>query len=383
MKRLFLVAAILCFFGTNSINAQGKFSGYMFGDYYYNILRDNGTHLNSASSSTAPGGTAMQAFQFRRIYLTYDNDISEKFTARFRLEADQGAGTSTLPQNDALNGGKIGVFVKDAYLKWKNIFSGSDLIFGVQPTPANDVSETIWGYRSLEKTITDLRGIVDTRDMGLSLKGKITDDGMLNYWVMFGNGAGVARPESDKYKRYYAHLQIRPVEKMQTTLYVDYKDVPDISNSYTKSNLNNSAVTTALFIGYSEPLSYNFGIEAFIQSASNALKDTVTRSYSSKSIMGFSVFGSYNIIPELAIVARFDNFNPGTDDKGKDPVVVTSAVANGNLSRNYLIAGLSWKVDKNVSFIPNILYETYEAPVGRGEPDPSITARLTVYYAFL
>jgi hypothetical protein len=382
MNKLLFYGFMLLLTST-SAPAQGKFSGYMFGDYYYNILRDNGTLLNSASNSAAAGGTAMQAFQFRRIYLTYDNDISEQFTARFRLEADQGAGTSTAPQNDVLNGGKIGVFVKDAYLKWKNIFSGSDLIFGVQPTPANEVSEAAWGQRSLEKTITDLRGVVDTRDMGLTLRGKIIGDGILNYWVMLGNGASTAKPESDKYKRYYAHLQIKPTANLQATIYFDYKDVPDISNSYTKSNLNNSVVTTALFVGYSEPLSYNIGLEAYLQSTSNAIKDTVAKTYSSKSGFCFSVFGSYNIIPEVAIIARYDNYNPSTDDKGKDPVAVTSAVANGNLSRNYLIAGLSWKVDKNVSIIPNILYETYEAPAGRGEPDPSVTARMTVQYVFL
>ena len=50
--------------------------------------------------------------------------------------------------------------VKDAWLKWKNIFSGSDLIFGISPTPAFDVSEGAWGHRYLEKTIMDLDGIV-------------------------------------------------------------------------------------------------------------------------------------------------------------------------------------------------------------------------------
>jgi hypothetical protein len=99
--------------------------------------------------------------------------------------------------------------------------------------------------------------------------------------------------------------------------------------------------------------------------------------------MGFSVFGSFNIIPELAVVARYDNFNPSTDDKGKDPVAVTAGVANGNLSRDYVIIGLSWKVDKNVSIIPNILYETYETPKGGKAIDASITARLTLYYVFL
>ena len=374
MKKLFLFTIILSICAIHLMTAQGKISGYMFGDYYYNIMRDNGSLSNSASGSVAPGTTAMQAFQFRRIYFTYDNDISEQFTTRFRLEVDQSANASN---------GKIGSFVKDAYLKWKNIFSGSDLIFGIQPPPAYEISEAAWSYRSLEKTIMDLRGIVDSRDMGLSLKGKITGDGMFNYWVMLGNGAGTAKPETDKYKRYYAHIQIKPTTNLQATLYIDYKDMPDILNSYTKSNVSNSAVTTALFIGYSEPFSYNIGVEAFIQSTSNALKDTAAKLYASKSTLGFSVFGSYNIIPELAIVARYDNFNPSADNKGKDPVAVTAAVANGNLSRNYVIAGLSWKVDKNVSIMPNLLYETYEAPVGQGNPDPSITARVILYYVFL
>jgi hypothetical protein len=381
MKKTLPIIATLVVLSSTAIFAQGKFSGYMFGDYYYNVTRD--PNIGSSNIASPAGTTAYQAFQLRRIYFTYDNDISEQFTTRFRLEADQGAATSTAAQSDALTGGKIGVFVKDAYLKWKNIFSGSDAIFGVQPTPAYDVSEAAWGYRSLEKTIMDLRGTVDSRDMGMSLKGKITGDGMLNYWLMLGNGAGTAKPETDKYKRYYAHVQIKPTTNLQATLYLDYKDMANILNSYTKSTVSNSAVTTALFLGYSEPFSYNIGVEAFLQSTSNALKDTVAKSYSSKSTMGFSVFGSFNIIPELAVVARYDNFNPSTDDKGKDPVAVTAGVANGNLSRDYVIIGLSWKVDKNVSIIPNILYETYETPKGGKAIDASITARLTLYYVFL
>jgi hypothetical protein len=381
MKKTLPIIASLILLSSTAIFGQGKFSGYMFGDYYYNVYRD--PKIGSSNIASPAGTTAYQAFQLRRIYFTYDNDISDQFTTRFRLEADQAAATSApTSSGDVLPSGKVAVFVKDAYLMWKNVFSGSNLLFGVQPTPAYDVSEAAWGYRSLEKTIMDLRGIVSSRDLGISLKGKITGDGMINYWAMFANGSG-NNVETDKYKRYYAHIQIKPVTNLQATLYVDYKDMANILNSYTKSTVSNSAVTTALFLGYSEPFSYNIGVEAFLQSTSNALKDTVAKSFSSKSTMGFSLFGSYNIIPELAIVARYDNFNPSTDDKGKDPVAVTAAVANGNLSRNYVIAGLSWKVDKNVSIMPNILYETYETPKGGKAIDASTTARLTFYYVFL
>jgi hypothetical protein len=381
MKKMVAISAFFILLGLSVAVGQGKFSGYMFGDYYYNVARD--ASIPTSNIASPAGTTAFQAFQLRRIYFTYDNDISEQFTTRFRLEADQAAATSApTASGDVLPSGKVGVFVKDAYLLWKNVFSGSNLIFGVQPTPAYDVSEAAWGYRSLEKTIMDLRGTVSSRDLGISLKGKITGDGMVNYWAMIANGSG-NNVETDKYKRYYAHIQLKPTTNLQATLYVDYKDVADILNSYTKSTVSNAAVTTAVFLGYSVPFSFNIGVEAFLQSTSNALKDTVTKSYSSKSTMGISVFGSVNIIPELAVVARYDNFNPSTDDKGKDPVAVTASVANGNLSRNYIIAGLAWKVDKNVSIMPNILYETYETPKGGKAIDASTTARLTIYYVFL
>jgi hypothetical protein len=345
----------------------------MFGDYYFNVMRDKSFGTTAPLNAVSPAGpNAYQAFQFRRIYFTYDNDISEQFTTRFRLEADQGAATSSAAQNDALAGGKVGVFVKDAYLKWKNVFTGSDLIFGVQPTPAYDISEAAWGYRSLEKTIMDLRSIVDSRDMGVALRGKITGDGMVNYWVMIGNGAGTAKPESDKFKRYYAHIQLKPTTNLQATLYVDYKDAANVYNAATKSNVNGGTVTTALFVGYAEPFSYNVGVEGFLASQANKFTP-VGGSLGSLNSMGVSVFGSVNLIPELAAVVRYDYFDPNTN-----------SAANAKYdSRNYVIAGLSWKVDKNVSIMPNLLYETYEAPKTGGALDPSVTARITLNYIFL
>jgi predicted porin len=107
-------------------------------------------------------------------------------------------------------------------------------------------------------------------------------------------------------------------------------------------------------------------------SQSNAFTPT-GGSIGSKNGLGISLFGSYNIIPELAVVGRYDYFDPNTN---------SAANAKGDV-RNYVIAGLSWKVDKNVSIMPNLLYETYEAIAGHGEPDPSVTARVTLYYVFL
>ena len=339
---------------------QGKFSGYMIGDYFYNVHRDGG--LGTLSNVATPGSTAMQAFQFRRIYFAYDNDVSEKFTSRFRLEADQAALTGD---------GKITTFVKDAYLRWKNIFGSSDFLFGLQPTPAFEVSEAAWGYRSIEKTIMDLRKIVDSRDLGISLKGKLTQDGMVNYWVMIANGAGTSKPENDKYKRYYGHLQVKPTQSLQVTLNFDYGDRADKTDPYhTGEKVGNATTTISGFAGYVLE-KINVGIEGFVQSTANGY-DNGTALASQRGI-GLSLFGSYSLASDLAVVGRYDYLDPNTD---------TNTKAYGDI-RHYILAGLSWKPDKNVSVIPNIQYETYETLANGTSVDASLTVRLTLYYIFL
>ncbi len=365
MKRISVLLVLGVLTLSASVLSQGKFSGYMFGDYYYNVARDTGygknLTSNLASTGAAPGVKTMQAFQLRRVYLGYDNDISEQFTTRFRLEADQAANASN---------GKIGVFVKDAYLKWKNVFTGSDLIFGIQPPPAYEVSEAAWGYRSLEKTIMDLRGIVSSRDQGISLHGKVTGDGMVNYWVMVGNNSANS-PETDKYKRYYAHIHVKPVTNLQATVYVDYKDVADkIVSGSAKSN---ATTTEALFVGYSEPFKYSVNVEAFMGSQANQFTATGATSPDALKSLGYSIFGWYTITPELNAVVRYDSYDPNTN---------SATNAKGDM-RNYIIAGLSWKADKNVQITPNIVYESYEAPPVGATPDASLSARLTFYYIFL
>jgi hypothetical protein len=336
----------------------GKITGYMFGDMFYNVGRDDA--FSGFKNTAITGDRKARGFQIRRIYFTYDNDISEKFTARFRLEADQVEMTSKKDKSS-----KTAVFVKDAYLKWKNVFEGSDLIFGIQPPPAYEISEAAWGYRSLDKTIMDLRGIVSSRDLGLSLKGKIDHDGNYNYWVMWGNNSGV-NAETDKYNRFYGHVHVKPVKNLQATFYADYNQKPKILSSDSSKMVDNNATTIGAFAGYSEKDKYSMGLEAFRQSTQNGLDKSKTNH-----AIGLSVFGSYFITPTLAAVGRFDYFDPSNDKNAKGD------------ARNYFISGLNWKLDKNVSVIPNIQYETYQKAPGESSLDASTTFRITFFYTFL
>ena len=363
MKRTITLVAGLFLLLQSAIFAQGKFSGYMFGDYYFNVAKDPGYAglANSAANGASPGGTAFQAFQIRRVYFAYDNDISEKFTTRFRLEMD--------PSASLLASNKIGVYVKDAYLAWKNIFSGSNLVFGIQPSPTFDASETYWGYRSLEKTIMDLRGIVPSRDYGVALKGALAGNGMIGYWVMFANGSGNS-PETDKYKRYYGQVSIKPNDNLYAMVNFDFQDRAQIANPYSAGTKVDDGTTTAsAFITYMQPGTFKIGLEAFTQSTSNGFNNGTA--LSSKSALGISVWASADLQSDLAVVARYDNFDPNTDSKSKGDM------------RNLILAGLDWKVDKNVHIEPNIYDESYEAPTGGSAPKAALTGRVTLYYVFL
>jgi hypothetical protein len=363
MKKILLLLSFQIFV-LNSFaqdEPSGKISGLMYADYFYNIQRDTG--IAGVPNKALSGMQDYNGFQFRRIYFTYDYNINEKFSTRFRLEADQEANTSN---------NKIGVFIKDAFLNWQEIFSGSNLVVGIQPTPAFDISEAVWGYRSIEKTIMDLRGIVSSRDIAVTLKGKIDKSGIFNYWLMYGNGSG-NKPEVDKYKRYYALFYVKPAKNYHLSLYGDLNQRPNVSYSAASSSYSfaNNYITAAFFAGYRNENKLSFGAEAVFAKRQNELSEEVSNSLKVDDIdaLGISLFGSFPFSEQFTGLLRWDYSDPNIKSDYK-----------GDL-RNYFIAGLEYSPDKKVSIIPNILMETYEK-LDSGEIDPSVTARITFFYSF-
>lgn len=336
-----------------------KISGYMFGDYFYNVSRD--TSLASQSNVANGGAQDLNGFQFRRIYLTFDNQISTVYSVRLRLEGTTGAPV-----------------IKDAFLRWKGIFSGSDLFFGIQPTPAFEVSESYWGYRSLEKTILDLRGFVASRDFGVSVKGNILSDGSLKYWVLYGNNSNIGA-ETDKYKRLYAHIDMTPLDKFRLTLYADYKMQSGLndpnSTATPPATLGRNVLSSALFLGYAEKGKYSIGAEAIYQISDNGyVHGAAPVVVDDKNAAGVSLFGTFVLNEEISILGRYDYFDPNTSSAAKYD------------ARNFLIAGVNWNAAPNVSIIPNVIVETYEnvqTATGSRAIDPSLTGRITLYYVFL
>ena len=364
MKNKLLIITLFIIVYSNSFaqeNDWGKISGQFFVDYFYNISRDG--NFDNFQNTAVDGTKDLNGFLLRRASLNYDKTISEKFSARFRLEADSKSNTS----ND-----KIGVFVKDASFKWKNIFEGTDLIIGIQPTPSFNVSESYWGYRSLEKTIQDLRGFVPSRDFGIALRGKLSESDKVNYTLMFGNNSANSA-ETDKYKRYYAAVDFSPFNKFAIALTGDFKSRASVEDPQnTGQTVAHNTILGSLFLGYGEKNKYSIGIESVFQINQNALLigDSTNLELKNVNALAISAFGSYWFSECIAGLVRYDYFDPNIDELFKGD------------SRNYFMAGIDYKADKNISFIPNIIYESYETLPDGTSFDASVTGRVTLYYNF-
>jgi hypothetical protein len=343
---------------------SGKVWGYTFGDYSIKTHADSLDRGNTQYANT-PKNT--NGFEFRRIYLGYDYQISEHFSTQVLLAYE-----GNLDKD-----GERSIFIKAANVRWSNFVHNNDLVIGQSATPFYALlSESVWGYRSIEKTIADMRKITSSNDVGISLLGKLNDKGDYGYNFMIANGTA-QKPETDKYKKLYGELYAK---------LMDQKIIIDVAGTY--EAVANSQDRTALkgFVAYqSTPVTA--GIEIVNQTQKNAIKDSIKGAAVANKVniipFGLSVFVKGQIIPsKLNFFARYDNYNP--DTKFDANVLYSAKLASDK--ENFITAGLDWTPVSNVHLMPNIWYDSYSSQKnnvsGKAKSDYDMTARLTFYYVF-
>src|SRR5262245_15076311 len=314
---------------------RGRISGYLFGDLYYNVDGDPNHVYNAAGADQGakyidgvkPITQDLNGLEIRRIYFQLDNYLSAKYATRFRLEMDSKAFTSD---------GKIGAFVKNAYVQAKSVVPRGDFFFGMVNTPTWENPEEFWGYRSIEKTIADFRGLASSSDLGIELKGFVDGDHRLGYSALVGTGTA-QRPESDRYKRYYLAVPIR-VGDLRVEPYVDYQSVrvnlgPKDPTHVDSLAVNGDQATYKVFAGY-EFRRVAVGFEGVTRANHKGPAPT-------QEPRGYSLFARGTVSTTVAAFARFDQWAPD------------SRLDNRVDSRLY-IAGIDWQPFRDVHFMPNI-----------------------------
>jgi hypothetical protein len=307
----------------------GKVSGYMFGDYYY-LSRASGHSIGAVKGDLEENSNG---FAFRRIYLEYNRKLNAETAVRLRLETgDAGFGA----------GSKMEPFVKHAYVKYAS--SGRTVYLGLAGTPTWSVSEKMWGYRSIEKTIMDLHKIGSSADLGVAVKSKLGKGMTLQ--LMLGNGPG-QKPEKDNHKKAYLQLSIKPTPGLTVVGYSDWESQP----------AGKDKVTLAGFIGLGQS-KLRGGLEGFmrVNRQGGAEEDIQVR--------GISLFGSVKGSSRVRAFGRFDLFDPSDQTTDDQEYLAT--------------AGVDFTPQKDFHLMPNLWLQAYQA----SGMETDIVPRMTIYYKF-
>ncbi len=358
IRTLLGIALLISLFAGDATGQTVKVGGLAYVDYFYRLGDDDESALwqkpkdnlwDSDRDETV--NDAFHGFTYRKVYLTTDATISENFKARFRLEA-----------NDKHAGSKGPIpFVKDMWVDW-NYTGNHSARVGVMPPPVFQLSEHVWGFRSLEKTIIDVQGVNSSRDFGIRFDGPIPiRNGLVRYAVMLANGSG-NRAEHDKNKRGYAQISIHPSDKLVFSVNADYGKY---LNEY---NLDGEIfrsppyreVRTAVFGGYEGDVA-RFGVEAFLYELKREEEEqtrTVRRENEAgyieistfepfNRLIGISVFGSIKVNPLVEFVGRLDL----TKNNGEFGEIDSSGPV---LNETLVVAGVAFTPNEHVRIIPNL-----------------------------
>lgn len=378
----------------------GRLWGYIFGDYYYKQHSDSLSRGGANQYTGIPA--ARNAFQSRRIYLGYDFNITSKFSTELLLAAEDDfpAGnpvTSTVISGDELSNGKLSFYIKLANIRWKNIWKGTDLVVGQVSTPSFALlTEKIWNYRSIERTITDIHR-TPSYDMGATLQGRFDAKGNYGYNVMVGNGSS-AKPEADNFKWFYGDVYAKFFkQRLIFDLYADYEKL-----NWTDTWHHSRSMIKG-FAAYTTP-KITVGVEGFI----NTLKrdqfstkiaggvDTLNTNAT-----GLSVYVHGDIIKNsLRFFARVDAYSPSSkidnniygkyventgnynDNSYSAKTGVNVATGDETYKQTFITAGLDFTPAKNVHFMPNIWYNHYNTQLAVANADYDLVYRMTLYYTF-
>jgi hypothetical protein len=406
--------------------------GYTFGDFYYDAHADaNIVSATGKPSANGRGGetnysgapTYRNAFQFRRIYLGYDYDISKKFSVEILLASEPNANTATVagiststttltgangatatttttttttvPNSDNLVDGKMSFYIKLFNLRVKSVWNGSDLIVGEQLTPAFAMlTEKIWGYRSIERTISDFHR-TNAYDVGAGLQG-FFDPASKNfgYDILIGNNSTAtlglaANANTGFYKAFYGDVFAKFLDqKLIFDLYADYMKIAPATAVIGGQDRN----MLKGFVAYTTP-KITFGLEAFTQQVVNGVTNvTNNKAGENATIDAFSIYAHGAIYKDkLGFFARYDGYNPDNDLNSAD--VYTVSASNNLLAYNpfqketFYTAGLDFTPAKNIHFMPNLWLIDFKdqrdpSAAGYVANDHTLVYRATFFYIF-
>lgn len=408
---------------------QRRLWGYAFGDEYYDAHGDAANRGAETQYNGVP--TYRNAFQFRRMYLGYDYEISKKFKAEVLLASEPNANTgvvsatststttvtgatgvtakttttttTTVSNGDNLVDGKMAFWIKNFNLRVRDVWNGTDFVIGEMGTPGfalnepgtngpNSLSEATWAYRSIEKTITDFHKN-NSYDLGAALQGTF-DPATKNfgYVAMIGNNStssllGAANANTGFYKIFYGDIWAKFFKQhLYIDFYADYAKTAGATYAIPGQEHN----MYKIFVSYiSKPVT--IGVEAYTQTIAAGVNSVTpapaVTTPEDATVQGFSIWVRGPIVKNLNYFARYDTYNPNTNFNTADTYTVNTNYGSYNptVKEQFYTAGLDYNPIKNVHFMPNFWLVDYtnQGPTAATVAnDHTLVFRATFFYTF-
>lgn len=358
---------------------SGKISGYMFGDYAYMIETDQAQRGNLQYSKLEKG---YNSFDIRRLYLQYAYQFSPKISTHITL-AHESSMEANPDKATLTKDGNRTVFVKHAYIQFQDAIPNATLVVGQQSTPTFSLlSESFWKYRSIEKTIADMRGISSSSDLGVGLYGKFGRDKNFGYDLLFANNSGTKFIPT-KHKKIYSSVYAYFLNK-KLVAQLNY----EFNNTSPFTDVSGNTQLLKTFLGYKTSKSA-FGVEAFAQFNRNNVrflslahpKDSLI---GNSTAVGISAFYIQTLLPEkLNLFARLDWFNPDSKYKADRQYLNNNYVFSKEVFATF---GVDYQPIRNLHLMPNIWLNRYGNKANFTGNIPKtgydIAGRITLYYTF-
>lgn len=269
-------------------------------------------------------------FGVDRAYVFAKAKIAPRLGARITLDADRMKPVST-DTGDFTFDTKYRIFLKHAYLEWKDFAPGMKVRAGMIDTPYQPFFDQFWEHRYVAKGMSDEQGLMSTSDLGVSIGGTHAK-GLVDWTAGVYNGEGYSKVEVDSGKSVEARITVDPLARgekytLPLTGFVDYHMNQDADPT----------ITYAGSAGFKMPYVWIWG-------------EYVGRSQGAASGGGYSAAVLPGMPKVGRLVFRYDHWDP-SNDTDKD-------------ATDKIVGGVSHNFYEKVS-----LAATYERVTAEASPD--------------
>ncbi|MCX6075507.1 MAG: hypothetical protein NTW78_01320 [Campylobacterales bacterium] len=360
------------------------------GEHYFGLTSTTpSTDVSVAGGDQAKYAAASTGFEMRRNYVQVKAFLNEKDYFRVTLDATKelasseiattttnavtATGTPATETTTLPRAGFANAYVKYAYAYLDKVLPATGVEIGIVHRPWIDYEEhNGWFYRSFNKVLIEEKAtatesgvdLVNSADLGFNFQTKTqyfsSEAGMFNgegyhadkaaanqtnsgdlslEWRLTGHilGDGTKVGKNDRTKDTYANLSTFGL--MSKNHKDDSVALNQVSTSAQKSQYDRKFY--GLHAVYNQPL---FLIAAqYIKATDDAQSGAVT-DWGKRDYSAFSVNGEIRPITDWTIIGRYDNYK-------MDDSLVNGASMSSSVEGKKMIAGLAYKMNKNVSFI--------------------------------